>query len=284
MARFAAPDLTGLTAPDVVEELDYEDILVELKDDVTKRMAAMGVDYDVAMLESDPVVKVLEVAAYRETLLRARVNTAARAVMLAYAQENDLDQLGVYYGVERVPDEDDERLRERVQLAPEALSTAGPIGAYIFHAMAADDTVKSVAVVNPEPGKVHVYPLVMSGDGIPSYAVLEKIRKRLVQDDIRPLTDMVQVIAPTKKEYAISITLKIGDGPDPSIVKDAAVAKVKAYLESRHICGKTIHRSGIISAAHVSGVEAVTLTTPAQDVVPEANEVAIYSTMTVSVE
>lgn len=283
MARFAAPDLTGLTAPDVVEELDFEDILQEMKDDVTKYMAAMGVDYDVAMLESDPVVKVLEVAAYREVLLRARVNTAARAVMLAYAQKNDLDQLGVYYGVARETGEIDERLRERIQLAPEALSTAGPIGAYIFHTMAADDTIKSVAVVNPEPGKIHVYPLVDSGDGIPSYAVLEKVRKRLVQDDIRPLTDMVQVIAPTKKEYAIDITLEIGDGPDPVVVKAAAIEKLKAYLESRHIVGKHIHRSGLISAAHVSGVESVTLTSPSTDVEPDVNEVAVYTTMTVTV-
>ena len=294
MARYAAPDLTGLTAPDIVEELDYEDILDLLKTDVTTRLESMGIDYDVASLESDPVVKILEVAAYRETLLRARVNTAARAIMLAYAQENDLDQLGVYYGVERqiTGYDDDEnpiyetdaRLRTRIQVAPEALSVAGPVGAYEFHTLSEDTTIKSVAVYSPTPGYVHVYPLVSTGDGTPGSSILEKVTQRLAETDIRPLTDMVQVIAPTKVTYTVDVTLEIEEGPDAEVVKAAAATAIQKYADSRHIVATTVYRSGIIAAAYVSGVKNVTLDSPSADVEPDDNEFAYMSTLTVTVE
>jgi phage-related baseplate assembly protein len=294
MSRFVAVDLTGLTPPDVVETLVYEDILEELKADCVARMEAAGVEYNVQTLESDPVVKVLEVAAYRELLLRARVNDAARAIMLAFAQKNDLDHLGVYYGVVRqlvqaatsttpAVYETDTRLRSRVQLAPEALSTAGPEGAYVFHTMTVDPTIKSVQVYSPAPGEVHVLPLTSSGNGIPSPTLLSAIRSRLAEEDIRPLTDMVYVRAPAVQNFTISVNLSIADGPDPLVVKAASVASINAYLASRHKVGTPIMLSGIIAAAMTAGVEDVTVLSPTADIEPAEDEVAYATSITVNV-
>ena len=47
-----------------------------------------------ALVESDPAWTILEVAAYRELLLRQRINDASRAVMLAFATGADLEHLG----------------------------------------------------------------------------------------------------------------------------------------------------------------------------------------------
>lgn len=294
MSRFVAVDLTGLTPPDIVETLVYEDILEALKDDCVARMEAMGVDYNVQMLESDPVVKVLEVAAYREMLLRARVNDAARAVMLAFAQKSDLEHLGVYYGVERqvltpatatspATYEPDTRLRQRVQLAPEALSTAGPEGAYIFHAMSLDPSIKSVQVYTPQPGEVHVLPLVDTGNGLPSASLLSRIRVRLGEEDIRPLTDMVFVRSPTIVSFDVVVNLSIAEGPDPILVKSASLASINAYLSSRHKVGTSVKMSGLIAAAMTPGVEDVDLVSPISDIEPAEDEVAYATTKTVNV-
>lgn len=293
MSRFTAIDLTGLSAPGVVETLVYEDILQELKDDCIARMAEAGVDYDVQMLESDPVVKVLEVAAYRELLLRARVNDAARAIMLAYGQKKDLEHLGVYYGVTRqliqeatlnseAIYESDARLRGRIQLAPEALSTAGPEGAYVFHAMSVDPAIKSVTVYQSEPGSIQVLPLTNIGNGVPSETILKKIRQRLNEQGIRPLTDNVTVRSPILYPYVINVQLTVGDGPDPVVVKNAAIEAINAYLFKRHVVGIPIMRSGLTAAAHVPGVENVTVISPVVDVTPASDEFAYPSNITVT--
>ena len=67
-------DISSLATPDIIETLDYEEILQRMKDDLVAR------DPDfVHLLESDPAMKVMEVAAWRELLIRQRVNDAARA-------------------------------------------------------------------------------------------------------------------------------------------------------------------------------------------------------------
>ena len=101
-------DLTGLAPPPVVEQLGYEAILTAM----TADLRARDPDFD-AWVESEPVMKLLEIAAYRELLLRYRINQAARSVMLAYAAGADLDHLGALLGVTRSTGETDEQLRRR---------------------------------------------------------------------------------------------------------------------------------------------------------------------------
>jgi hypothetical protein len=75
-----AIDLSRLAPPTVVEQLSYEDIRAA----IVARLLADAARFD-ATVTSDPAVKVLEVVAYREMLIRQQFNERARQVMLAYA-------------------------------------------------------------------------------------------------------------------------------------------------------------------------------------------------------
>ena len=96
MAKSSVIDLSKLPAPKVIEDLDYEILLQNCLDDFLKRNS----DYS-TLLESDPVIILLQVFAYRELLLRNRINQAAKANMLAYASGSDLDNLAAFYSVKR---------------------------------------------------------------------------------------------------------------------------------------------------------------------------------------
>jgi len=291
--RFDAVDLSSLPAPEVVEPLDYETILAALKADFSQRWP----DFDVGLLESDPAVKLLEVAAYRELILRARVNEAARAVMLAFAASSDLDHLGAFYKTARKviepanPEtgasavyESDEEFRRRIQLAPEALSTAGTPGGYLYHTLSAHPVVRDANVFTPGPGSVHVVPLVRTGDGIPSQEVLDAVRDRLMLDTVKPLTDALTVRAPARVDFTVTATLIIPHGPDAATVKRAAEAKLATYLAARHKVGRSVYRSGISAALSVPPVETVLLSSPAGDVAVGPDEVAWATDVTVAVE
>ncbi|MFJ4256701.1 baseplate J/gp47 family protein [Pseudomonas monteilii] len=153
-------DLSLLPPPDVVETLDFETLYQEV---LGVFRAHMG-DQWTALLESDPVVKLMEVMAYRELVMRARVNAAAKASLLAYAKGADLDNRAADYGVQRLtiraanPDavppvtalmESDEALRYRTRLSLEALSVAGSSGAYEYHALSASAELVHVSVDSP---------------------------------------------------------------------------------------------------------------------------------------
>ena len=299
MARFNAINLAGLPPPPVVEVIDYEDILAALVADFITRFP----DYDVGGLESDPAKKVLEVAAYREMILRQRVNDAARAVMVASAGDGDLEHLGALFGVERmrvvgnpnavppIPDEveDLERYRERIQLSLEAYSTAGPYGAYAFYGLTASLDVKDVGVYGPEsglvdPGHVALYILSRLGDGTPSPALLAAVTAALSPSDRRPLTDYVAVLAPDIVPFATVITLEVPHGPDHELVRAEAMRRVTAYIQSRRKVGAKVSRDGISGAAFVAGVEDVTVTSPAADVVPALDAAAHCTGVTITIE
>jgi len=79
MTRFTAIDLSALTPPDIIETIDYEAIVKDMRDDLVARFPAI---VGVIDLESEPARKLIEAFAYRELLLRARINDSARAVLL----------------------------------------------------------------------------------------------------------------------------------------------------------------------------------------------------------
>lgn len=272
MANNSPIDLSTLPAPAVVETLDYEVILAQMLADLRTRDPAFT-----ALVESDPAYKVLEVAAYREVLTRARVNDAAKSVMLAYAGGTNLDQLAALFGVTRktivpanpnsIPPvaavmEADSDLRFRVQLSLEGLSTAGPVGAYVFHALKVA-TIKDVAVQSPTPGDVLVTILSINNNGVPTAGELDAVRAQLNDEDVRPLTDNVTVQAAEVVDYAITATIFINDGPDASVVLANCQAAAQAFATARFRIGADVNLSGIYAALHQPGVEKVALASPA---------------------
>lgn len=92
-------DLSRLPPPCLVEELDYQVIIESMRSELERRLPG----WTAAALESDPANKILEVAAYREMLMRQRVNEAARGVMVAFATGADLDHLAAFYPEMRLP-------------------------------------------------------------------------------------------------------------------------------------------------------------------------------------
>lgn len=289
MSAFDAINLDKLPAPKLVEELDAEMILTEMKADLITRAPELA---GVMALESSVAVKILEGCAYRELLLRARVNDAGRAVMLAFATGSDLDHIGARYNVQRavvqqadpaatppVPEvlEEDTRLRHRIQLALEGLSTAGPTGAYTFHGLSADPDVKDIGIASFVPGQVDVTVLSRLGDGTPSVELIAAVTDALNDEDVRPLTDLIDVQPATITAYTVDAILTLFDGPDSALVVAAAQTAVQTYVEDHHRLGHDITISGLHAALHQAGVQNVALTLPAADLVI-APDTAAYCT------
>ncbi len=247
-----------------------------------------------ALVESDPAVKLLEILVYREMINVARFNAGVWAVLLAYAKEADLDQLGANYDVYRkviVPADDttipptgavmesDDEYRRRIRLSWYARNTAGALEAYEFYALSVNDIPDIVEDASdavaygpqewPEsvsPGEVHVYVLSRDGDGTPSADLMQAVYDALSPDDVRPLTDYVSVLAPTIVPYEVTATLYIADGPDADVVVEAATNAMQRYADSVHAIGKLVSISGIYRALKQPGVDDVELESPTANI------------------
>jgi phage-related baseplate assembly protein len=159
----SAIDFSSIPEPTIIEELDYETILAQMIADLQARDPSYT-----EILESDPGVKILEVAAARELILRQRVNDALQATLLRYALGADMDNLAAFYGVTRLEGESDEALRLRTIERIMGSSTAGGAAWYRYQALTADDQVKDAAISSPTPGVVAVAILSKEGEQVPA--------------------------------------------------------------------------------------------------------------------
>jgi phage-related baseplate assembly protein len=179
--------------------------------------------------------------------------------------------------------ETDHALRTRIKLAPESFSNAGSKGAYRYHTLSAHPTIIDAAVTNPSAGVVNVYPLCSTG--IPSGAVLTAVEDALNVDTIRPLTDTVNVIAPTEVAFTITASVTIYASADETTAQAGIEANLAAYAATmRAALGKDIVLNQILATVLKSyGVYDATLAGPVADDVLDENEWANCGTITVTI-
>ena len=287
----ATIDLSQLPAPDVVETLDYEALLAERKATLISLYPAEQQEAvaRTLSLESEPIVKLLQENAYRELILRQRINEAAKAVMLPYALDGDLDQLGANNGIERLirtPADDtttpptpavmesNDDFRARIAAAFEGLSVAGPTGAYEYHAKSADGRVADASAISPSPAVVTVTVLAREGNGAAAGDLLAVVNAALNSENVRPVADRVSVQSAEIVNYEIEAEIYLYPGPEAEPVRAAAEAKLAAYVSAQRRLGRDIRLSALYAAMHVEGVQRVSLIKPVADVVLDRTQAA----------
>ena len=101
------------------------------------------------------------------------------------------------YGVE---EETDDAYAERIRLAPESFSVAGPELAYIYWAKSASQEIVDATADSPVEGEIDIRILMRNGR-IPTEEEIKLVEETVSSKEIRPLTDKVAVGAPTVIEY-----------------------------------------------------------------------------------
>ncbi|NYA43219.1 baseplate assembly protein [Serratia fonticola] len=296
----ATIDLSQLPPPDVIEVLDFEEIFDERKERLITLYPGDQQDAIRRTLayESEPIVKLLQENAYRELILRQRVNEAAQAVMLGYAAGQDLDQLGGNFNVSRLvitPEdgtalpptpavmESDNDFRVRIQQAFEGLSVAGSMGAYQFHGRSADGRVADVSVTSPTPACVTVSVLSREDNGTANPELLAIVAAALNAEDVRPVADRVTVLSATIVPYEIDAVLYLFPGPEAEPIRQASEQQLKTYISTQHRLGRDIRLSAIYAALHVEGVQRVELKKPLTDIVLNETQASNCTRYTLSI-
>lgn len=326
MSRFSPVNLSELPTPDVLEVLDFEGELADLKEGLIARGDGVGVDLrDVINLETDPMVLFLQTLAARIVRLYAEANDQIRGLLLTDAIGPQLDLIAAtYYGIARQivspadPDavppiaevlEGDESFRTRIALAPEAFSTAGPEGGYIFHtleldgiadladvaAFSEDDNasysaglhadaytagLRVAAFTDRDNGDPVLAPEVLivilptALYGPCDQALLDRAFEANQRKDTRPIGDCVRIEPATVSSYTVQANLLFETGPSAASVIKAARAALDIYVESRRRIGARVQRVGIAAALKVEGVQEIDLVLPVGDILPGSKGVA----------
>ena len=261
-------NLSDLEMPQIIEELSLSEILEQMRN----KLIEIEPEFT-AYLESDPLIKLMEIAAYRELLLRQRINQAAKANLLAFATESDLDNLAAFYGITRLENETDDELRTRTQAKIVGWSSAGSREAYKFHALNSDPRVKEANADSPEPGLVRISILSKENNGVVSEDLLEAVNDYMQRDDIRMLTDTVQVVPCNLIDIDVKAKITLMSSTPIEFLSTIKTSFKNAFAKIAGL-GVSISRSWIISNLFLDGVKDVQLLSPISDVEVSETECA----------
>lgn len=249
-------DLDSLPPPKVVEPLSFEQLFQRK----LTTLVALDPGFN-ALLESDPAIKLLEADAYDELILRARINDAARARLLAFAEDSDLDQLAAFYGVTRLAGELDPSLKIRVREAIMGRSAAGTRAQYRFAALSASLDVSDCEVDSPAGGIVRVSVLSRLGDGTPSADLLADVAAVVQSDSVRALNDTVQVVAAEIIPFDVEAQVWLTPTA-PQAVFDGLPDVLRTEFAASRRLGFNVAPSWITAKLQQSGVQRVLQTSP----------------------
>ena len=187
-----------------------------------------------------------------------KINTIVDDIPYLYTVENTNVSFG---GTDK---ETDEKLRERIRLKPTSFSTAGPTMAYKYHTLMAHQDISDAYVYTLEstPGIVKVVPLMKNGV-IPSEEMLNYISQVLSSDDIRPLTDKVEVVIPTVSKYLITVKWWSNEKDNISLLTSNVNKAIKEYIAwQKEKLGRDISPNKLVQYLIQAGAKRVEVINP----------------------
>ena len=160
--------------------------------------------------------------------------------------------------------EKDAQYRERIPLAREAYTCAGPRGQYEYHVKRVHKDIADAGIYTPVAGTVAICPIMRGGE-LPTEEILQAIRNALSPDHVRPLTDKVLVRAPEVVQYAVNLRwyLHKSDAALSGIVGAAvgkAVAEFVAWQYEKP--GRDINPDELIARIKKAGAKRVEMADP----------------------
>lgn len=155
--------------------------------------------------------------------------------------------------------ESDPDFADRIRLAPNSFSVAGPEKAYVYHAKSVSPAIIDVKVDSPTPGEVDVYVLLTDGT-LPTEDTLEQIEEHLSDENIRPLTDYVVVKAPTASNYEIELHYWINQEDSSKAAQiqadvEAAVEQYRLWQQTK--IGRDITSGKLLQLVFAAGASRV---------------------------
>ena len=153
--------------------------------------------------------------------------------------------------------EDDARFRLRILNAFERITRGGSRAGYVELVKEVSPNIVDVAVIRPEPGHIHIYPLLASG--VASEAMDAAILEYLDPETLIPMGDFVSVQKAVPVTFDVGVSLKAAPGFASGVAAGAEEAIRDLFAEWGRELGAQIAPSALVERVRaVPGVVGVT--------------------------
>lgn len=160
--------------------------------------------------------------------------------------------------------ESEEDLKEDIYLAPDGYTSGGTGAAYEKIAREYNETITDVKTRTPEPCVVEIMCLLQNGE-LPGEEFLSGLEEYMMQTDKKMLTDKIEVKAPDKAEFEVSLTYWISQS-DKARAENISTEVKKAVDEyiswQKSKIGRDINPDELQQRVKAAGAKRMRITKP----------------------
>lgn len=255
--------MTTLPSPSILPALDVSALKTQRLAEFKQLLPTWN-----AELESDPIVKLIELLAYVETIDNAEENSAILSNFLGYAEGERLDELAKFYQLQRLVSETDERFRVRLELHISGMSGMGTTDYYRAQALSVAVWVKDAHISTGQFGQLFV--TIWTASDAPQDAA-QIAFDYLSSKSRRMATDTINVSLATPRILNIRATLYRSVSTPVARVNDAKIA-LQASLDTNIGLGATLTKAWLIGRLAIDGIKNIELISPIDDLICAQNE------------
>lgn len=286
-------NLANVPLPAAIEPLSFERVVTDIQADLSQRFPSVAPSLQ---LESALVNKLIQAVAYRETLMRSRVNDAVRAVLAPTARGGDLDNVAARQGVVRLEIapatptapavlESDEALLRRYLLSFERAS-AGSRNRYLYEAWTAWPQMHDAKVngwrEHGRPGDVDI--VIIGPEGrLATEPEKASVRAAVTAPGVQQETASVTVINAERIEFGVHVAIETPPGPDAEIIRQEVEARIRAAASVRMAIGGEIPPGLVAGAAYGANVLRVEDLSPVT-IAPDPYAIPVMTSCVVTAE
>lgn len=160
--------------------------------------------------------------------------------------------------------ESEEDLKEDIYLAPDSYTSGGTGAAYEKIAREYNETITDVKTRTPEPCVVEIMCLLQNGE-LPGEEFLSGLEEYMMQADKKMLTDKIEVKAPDKSEFEVSLTYWISQSDKSRAENISAEVKkaVEEYISwQKSKIGRDINPDELQQRVKAAGAKRMRITKP----------------------
>lgn len=160
--------------------------------------------------------------------------------------------------------ESEEDLKEDIYLAPDGYTSGGTGAAYEKIVREYNETITDVKTRTPEPCVVEIMCLLQNGE-LPGEEFLSGLEEYMMQTDKKMLTDKIEVKAPDKFEFEVSLTYWISqsDKARAETISTEVKKAVEEYISwQKSKIGRDINPDELQQRVKVAGAKRMKITKP----------------------
>ena len=252
---------TSLADQSEVHNYNYEKILLDTKASLIKKIQVYYPNFS-SLSESDPMLKTIEIAAYRELLIRQKIKDTIKISLLSQSSGTSLNQLAHLILDENKYAKNFTEIRTDISTFwnDTPYYTTGTKSAYqYFVRKFGNETIRDVNVVNKDHA-VTIYILLNNENKlISSEKIKNDIQKKIENENIRRITDKINIQFAEIVNYTIEANITLDTNYSLEDIEVMIKAEIEKTTEKLFYLHKTISTKLFFKIFYKNGVKNVSL-------------------------